>query len=81
LAIEKSVGADEQRAGSLAYESSKSPFDLVLGARLQNKNLPADDACRPLRFCFLGLPRGPRSFSRLSLKIRFNERPRRRRTV
>jgi hypothetical protein len=55
LARKKGVGADEQRAGSLAHESSKGPFDLVLGARFQNKNLPADDACRPLRFSFLAL--------------------------
>src|SRR5215468_38073 len=55
LAREKGIAADEQRAGSLAHERSKSHFDLVLGARLQNKNLPADDACRALRVSFLGL--------------------------
>jgi hypothetical protein len=55
LAVEKGIAADEQRTRSFAHESCKSSFDLVLAARLQNKNLPADDACRPLRFSFLGL--------------------------
>jgi hypothetical protein len=55
LTGEKGVAVDEQRTGSLAHERSKSHFNLVLGARFQNKNLPADDACRPLRLSFLGL--------------------------
>ena len=34
MAIEKSIGADKQRAGSLSHESSKRPFDLLLAYRI-----------------------------------------------
>ena len=55
MACEKGVAANEQRTGPLARERGESVYDLMLSARLQNKNLPADDACRLLRFSFLRL--------------------------